>query len=125
MWTITGNEISMLKIYVKDYIFWEVWDDWMTRVDMLDDDMSFEEQCQNFKLWWDFCDKVIIRMVEPEKEYILDVIEEVYEPGNWKWDNEEDYSWKLNYKLTEMLLWNDIYFHKKYSLFPKLFNKYV
>ncbi len=116
--------MQLLSIYVYDYIKWEDWNNYTSYLDILwertANNKELERRNNLFMEWWEYCDEVIDFMFDMAVDSIEGDIEYIYSNENWRWDRDNDYTWKLNFLLTSYWGW-PFYIIKKFSLYPNVY----
>lgn len=130
MWSICEKTKVLVSMYVNNYIVEnDAYCAWLNfpplypgcETPLKDGVFEYKKYDSMFKLWWEYCERVLDMMYcevcESINEIIKDVFDENYRNEKRKWE----YWSKLNYYLTENLEWvQEDYVIKKFTLHPKL-----
>lgn len=102
-----------------------IWED--NYEDFLIDDWTYDNKQLEamFKTWGEYCERVMAELKDVISYEVNAIIEDCANDDIWNWDNKDNLSLRLNYKLSELCYdyqIGDHYLIKKHSLFPNLLN---
>jgi len=125
MWNVWHSEYAMLMIYLKTIVYWNTWEDYFSWYNMWPEsnNMSHEEMVANFKKCWDYTRVCLDSMLSYIIGEVDDLVDTVYDDTVWNSDRKWEYSDKLNYQITEVLTDCEVFYIKKYTLYPNLMSK--
>lgn len=114
MWTIDKNTCVLMRFYIDTML-----DDWSIKESVsIDSYLNWTENDYTlFMIWWEYCDWILDWLYENWCNDIEEMIEYVYDKDWWTRSSDEDYWWKLNYRLTLRL--KSIYDEKDYYVIRK------
>lgn len=131
MWSICEKTKILLNMYVNYFLVDnDAYCSWLNfpplypnfKVPLNEDGVFDNKKCEIlFKIWWEYCDDVLLIMFDDIKDTFDEMIEEIFTDSNWNKEWEWEYWEKLNYKITAEMDWYmKGYVLRKFTLFPNI-----
>ena len=76
-WTVDNTDKIIIHRFCNIAIKWKNRDSYKIRLcikNFPDKNLNFDQDCKLFEEWWKFCDEIISKIFEDEKEYIHSIV---------------------------------------------------